>query len=104
MIRLFVIEDHFLIVSGLKNSFRSGKEGIRIIGSATNVRDAVEQLKLINTDIIILDLFIKDDSPIENIRTIIASYPLIPIVILTVETSVAWKKKMFREGAKAYLD
>ncbi|MFH1161055.1 MAG: response regulator [bacterium] len=104
VIKIFVIEDHYLIVSGLKNTFRSNNDGIRVIGSAQNITDAIEQLNETKADIVILDLYLKNDNPIENIQRLIKAQPLIPVVILTVETSAFWQKTMFREGAKAYID
>jgi len=54
-------------------------------------------------DIIVLDLYIKKDNPVDNIQRLRNSFPSIPIVILTMEDSLFWQRKMFREGAKAYL-
>lgn len=104
MIKLFVIEDHQLIVSGIKNIFRSSSDGFKVIDSAQKVSEAIEKINQTEPDIIILDLYLKDDNPIDNIQRLHESYPLLPIVILTVETSFFWQKAMFREGAKAYLN
>lgn len=103
MIKLFIIEDHYLIVAGLKNIFRSLGNGIHVAGHAQNVQETVQQIREIDVDVIVLDLWIKDDDPVDNIRCLIREYPEIPVVILTVENSFFWQITMFQEGAKAYL-
>jgi len=58
MIRLFVIEDHSLIVDGLRNRFRLSRDGIEISGSASSVTETIELAAQIEFDIIFLDLWL----------------------------------------------
>jgi DNA-binding NarL/FixJ family response regulator len=103
MIKLFIIDDHHLISSGLKNEFRSGRDGISVAGCAQNLPEAIQMLKETEADIIVLDLWIKDNDPTDNINLLTSQFPKIPVVILTVEHSCFWQETMFRAGAKAYL-
>ena len=56
MIRLFAIEDHPVIVTGLRNLFRPSRDEIEIIGSANNVDDAILHADAAAFDIFLLDL------------------------------------------------
>ena len=56
MIRLFTIEDHPVIVTGLKNLFRPSRDEIEITGAASNVDEAVLRADPETFDIILLDL------------------------------------------------
>jgi len=104
MIKLFIIEDHHIIVSGLKNIFRCKNDRIKIIGSEQDITLSIEKIHYLLPEIIILDLWIKDSDPRNNIRVLKQEFPYIPIVILTCETSPLWQRIMFSEGAMAYLN
>jgi DNA-binding NarL/FixJ family response regulator len=103
MIRLFIIEDHSLIVEGLRNRFRPSRDGIEIIGSAENVQQTVLKLKISEFDIFILDLWIPGSDPLENVKELNDKFPDKAIIILTYEDSPFWKQQMFDAGVKAYL-
>jgi DNA-binding NarL/FixJ family response regulator len=104
MIRLFGIDDHFLILEGLGRAFSAENDEIELVGSAANVDDALKNIPGILPDIIILDLFIDDSDPVENFRRLHDAFPAIPIVILSLEDSLRWQVKMFKLGVMGYLN
>ena len=103
MIRLFVIEDHPIIVSGLKNLFRPSRDDIEITGSVTDVEDAIAKADADSFDIFLLDLWIPNAHPLLNVRKLKEKFPQKPIVIFTSEDSSSWQRKMFESGVVAYL-
>ena len=104
MIKLFIIDDHFLILEGMYKAFDTATDGIELIGSAQNMEEALEKLAGCNPDIIVLDLFIHDSLPAENFKLLHNRYPSIPIVILTMEDSLRWQIKMFKMGVMGFLN
>ncbi len=103
MIRLFTIEDHPVIITGLRNTFRPSRDGIEITGSASDVDEAVVTAVPETFDIFLLDLWIPGHQPLQNIRKLRQQFPGKPIVIFTSEDSTIWQRKMFEAGAMAYL-
>jgi two-component system invasion response regulator UvrY len=103
MIRLFTIEDHPVIVTGLRNTFRPSRDNIEITGSASNVDEAIASAIPETFDIFLLDLWIPGSQPLQNIRTLRQHFSGKPIVIFTSEDSTIWQRKMFEAGAMAYL-
>ncbi len=103
MIRLFAIDDHPLILDGLRSKFRMSHDSIAVTCTAASVDEAVEREKDDLFDIILLDLFLTDTDPLENIGRLSVRYPGKPVVILTREESYYWKTMTARAGAKAYL-
>lgn len=103
MIRLFTIEDHPVIITGLRNTFRPSRDDIEIVGSAKNVDDAIETAVPDSFDIFLLDLWIPGYQPLHNIRILREKFPEKPIVMFTSEDSSIWQRKMFEAGAMAYL-
>ena len=103
MIRLFTIEDHPVIITGLRNTFRPSRDGIEIIGSAGNVDEAIATADPSLFDVFLLDLWIPGYQPLQNIKKIREHFPGKPIVMFTSEDSTLWQRKMFEAGAMAYL-
>jgi DNA-binding NarL/FixJ family response regulator len=103
MIRLFTIEDHPMIITGLRNTFRPSRDGIEIVGSANNVDEAIAAADPSSFDIFLLDLWIPGYQPLQNIKKIRDRFPGKPVVIFTSEDSTIWQRKMFEAGSMAYL-
>jgi DNA-binding NarL/FixJ family response regulator len=104
MIGLFAIDDHFLIIEGLYKAFNPENDEIGLVGSAFSVEEAITKIPETRTDIIVLDLFIQDTNPVANFRLLSATFPKIPIVILTMEDSLRWQIKMFKMGVMGFLN
>jgi len=103
MIRLFVIEDHPVIVTGLKNLFRPSRDEIEIVGSTSNVDDAITRADPDTFDLFLLDLWLPDTHPLLNVKKLKDHFHGKPIVIFTSEESSSWQRKMFEAGVMAYL-
>lgn len=104
MIRLFIIEDHPIVVSGLKRLFSSpARDGITVSGSSTTVEEVIEKVQADSFDIIILDLWLENKKPLLNYRMLKNQFPDKPVIILTSEESFKWQQRMYKEGAHAYI-
>jgi len=103
VIRLFVIEDHPIIVTGLRNLFRPSRDEIEIYGSASSADETVQTADPEAFDIIMLDLWLQSSLPLENMKKLREKFQHKPIVIFTSEESSIWQRKMIDAGAKAYL-
>jgi DNA-binding NarL/FixJ family response regulator len=103
MIRLFIIEDHPVIIFGLQNIFRSTGDGIEVVDSAASVTEAESKANVGGFDLIILDLWIAKDDPEVNITRLKTKFPGKPIVIYTTEESGFWQRKVFSLGVSGYI-
>jgi len=105
LIRLFVIDNHeTIIVSGFHQLFRPTRDFIEITGSAINVRTALQSDHIGRCDIIILDLWIPDEKPVENVRILKENFPNKPILIYSTEDSSEWIRKMIVAGVKGFVN
>jgi len=103
MIRLFIIEDHPIIICGLRSIFVPGRDDVEITGHAENVKEVERIAKPESFDIFILDLWIKEDDPEENVSFLRTHFPEKPIIIYTTEESGNWQRKMFAAGVPGYI-
>jgi DNA-binding NarL/FixJ family response regulator len=103
MIRIFVIEDHPVIITGIRNLFRPSRDDIEIVGSAMHPDEACAKANPAEFDIFMLDLWIPGAHPLQNVKKLREVFPGKPIVMFTSEESTLWQRKMFEAGAMAYL-
>jgi DNA-binding NarL/FixJ family response regulator len=104
VIRLFVIDNHeTIIVSGFHQLFRPSRDFIEIIGSASSINAALISDVIQSCDIIILDLWIPDEKPLENVRMLKDYFPGKPILIYSTEDSPEWIRKMMIAGVQGYV-
>ena len=103
MIRLFIIEGHPIVVSGFKNIFKPVRDGIEIVGSAVCVKEAESKAKSENFDFFIMELWIRNDKPEENISRLKIRFPSKPIIIFTIEETGYWQRKVFSLGVTGYI-
>ena len=103
IIRLHIIEDHPIIVDGIRQRLRHKQDGITLTGSSDTIEQFLTTAAAETFDIIILDLWLPDRDPFENLKLIRKHYPTKPVVIFTQETNSYWIKVMMQNGASAYL-
>jgi DNA-binding NarL/FixJ family response regulator len=103
MIRLFILDDHYIISKGLKESFRYTNSGIEVTGYSNDLSDALSFLHVNPVDIFLLDLYMPKNNPIINLRIIRNKFPSLKIAIFTVEDSLFWRLRMYHEGAQGFI-
>ncbi len=103
MINVFLIDDHPAILEGLDFMLSDSEEGVRITGSSLNIKEAITLLPSMDVQVILLDLFLGDDDPLENLKLLNMTLPGIPVIIYTAENSVWWIQRMFHAGISAYM-
>ena len=100
-IRVFLADDHLLLVEGLTNLLVAN--GIDVVGTATDGHQAVLQAQALNPDLILMDLRMPVCDGLTATRLIKAQRPEIKVVILTTS---AEDKDLFdavKSGACGYL-
>jgi DNA-binding NarL/FixJ family response regulator len=103
VIRLFVIEDHPVVVAGIKNHFRSKRDNIEVTGNSSSVAQAIATADPGVFDLFILDLWLDHEKPEHGLSLLKQAFPGKPVIIYTSETSVSWQQRMMKAGAMAYI-
>jgi len=101
-IHVFVADDHAVVREGLR-ALISTEPGIEVVGEAADGREAVAGVRLLQPDVILLDLVMPHKSGIEAISEITRENPGARIIVLT---SFADDDKVFpaiKAGALGYL-
>jgi two-component system, NarL family, response regulator NreC len=101
-IRLVLVDDHVVVRSGLR-MLLDGISDIEIIGEGGTAQQAMEVVKVLRPDVVLMDIGLPDSSGIDAARAIKERYPDIAIVALTIHEDEEYFFKMLEAGASGYV-
>jgi len=98
---VFIAEDHQLFRDGLKAMLAS-KEGLEVIGEASDGLEAINSIKKKQPDLLLLDLSMPRLSGISVIKELRRLFPDMRILVLTIHESDQYVIETFEAGANGY--
>ncbi len=101
-IKIFIVDDHQMIIEGLK-SLLQNEENIELVGSSTSAERCLQFLKMSTCDIILMDINLPDTNGIDLCEIITKKYPEIKVIALSTFTQGTYVRKMIENGANGYL-
>ena len=101
-IRILLADDHNVMRGGLRLLLER-QQGFRVVGEASDGRQAVEQAEETKPDIIVLDIAMPNLSGIEAAQRISALLPQTRIIILSMHADESYVLRALKAGAKGYL-
>jgi DNA-binding NarL/FixJ family response regulator len=99
--RVLLADDHALFRDGLRSLLEA--RGIDVIGDACNGREAVDQARLLNPDVVLMDLHMPELDGLAATRLISAQQSDVKVVILTASEEDAHLFEAIKSGAQGYL-
>jgi two-component system response regulator DctR len=101
--RLYLVEDDPL-VSELLQEFLKGIREIKFIGEARDGASAIESIRVLHPDIVILDLRLPETHGLEVLRIIHAELPHCAVIVFTGSVSEHNVHVSMRLGAVAFVE
>ena len=102
MIKLVIVDDHALFREGLASIIRLEPD-IEVSGLAGSVQEAVETVRLLKPDVVLMDFTLPDGTGAEATRMVLDEYPDCKIIFLTMSDDDENLFAAIRSGAKGYL-
>ncbi len=102
MIELVIVDDHPLILDGMKTALKENKE-IMLRGVAESGVKLLEMLKFISCDVIIMDINMPDMDGIEATQQVLKKHPEIKIIAFSQYDDKHFIRRMLKSGARGYL-
>jgi DNA-binding NarL/FixJ family response regulator len=102
MIKIFIIDDHQLIIEGI-HSLLQGEADIEWMGGTKLSDDLMAFLKTAQPDVLLMDINLPKKSGLELCKEIKEKYPAINIIGLSMSDQVSVIEKMLENGASGYL-
>lgn len=101
-IKIIVIDDHPLIIQGLKQLF-SDTDEIKVTASSNDGVGILTLLKKNPVDVVILDIGLKDRNGVEVLREIKEKLPELPVLIFSMYSNDLLIKRCFEYGASGFV-
>ena len=101
-IRILLADDHRILREGLKYILDTQAD-MKVIGEASDGRQAIKEAKRINPDVLIMDIAMPELNGIEAARQILALYPSIKIIILSMHYSTEHIYQALQAGAMGFV-
>lgn len=101
-IRVLVVDDHQLIIDGLK-SLLQDEPDIVFTGGANSMQQAIDFVTNNQVQVVLADINMPEGSGIETTRKLKAMQPDIQVLALTMHEDINMIRKMVEAGASGYI-
>ena len=101
--KILIVEDEPILRQGLEVLGDWGKNGLILIGSVQNGREALELMATELPDIIITDIMMPVMDGIELIKRVKIHYPEVEIIVLSNYSDFQYVRQAMKAGAADYL-
>jgi len=101
-IRILVVDDHPLFRHGLIQLLNSD-DGFSVCGEATSAGEAMEVIRKVKPHLVIADLGLKGTNGIELTKMIVAEFPRVAVLILSMHDESLYAVRSLRAGARGYV-
>jgi DNA-binding NarL/FixJ family response regulator len=101
-IKILIADDHQIVREGIKNMLGE-IEDFTIVGEAENGKDAIEKIKELSPDIVIIDISMPIMTGIEALKIIKDELLQVKTLVLTIHSEVEYIEQMFKSGATGCL-
>lgn len=101
-IKVLLVDDHQIIIDGIKSLLQS-TDSIQVVATANDGSEALDTLKLLTVDVVLMDIDMPRLNGIEATRQINDKYNDVKIIMLTMHNESAMIKNLIEIGAHGYL-
>ncbi|MBI2872830.1 MAG: response regulator transcription factor [Chloroflexi bacterium] len=101
-VKVLVADDHGLLRRGVVEML-SDEEGLEVVGQATNGVEAVEKVRALLPNVVIMDLQMPGMGGLEATSVIRTELPSVQVLVFTVSESEADLFAAIRYGARGYI-
>ncbi len=101
-IRVLLVDDHAMLRAGLRMLIGSNP-GMKVVGEAGDLRQAIEEAKRCTPDVVVLDLSMPGGAGVAGIERLRAAAPEAKILVLTMHDDPAYVRSALAMGASGYV-
>jgi DNA-binding NarL/FixJ family response regulator len=101
-IRILIVDDHALLREGIA-ALVADQRDMKIVAEASNGREAIEQFRLHNPDVTLMDLQLPDMNGTDAMIAVRSEFPGARVIILTTYSGDVQVSRALKAGARAYL-
>jgi DNA-binding NarL/FixJ family response regulator len=102
LIRVLAVDDHPVLRQGIAGLI-AGQLDMRLVGEASNGREAIQQFRALRPDVTLMDLQMPEINGIDAISAIRGEFPEARIIVLTTYAGDVQALRAMKAGARGYL-
>jgi DNA-binding NarL/FixJ family response regulator len=102
-IRIFIIDDHPLVRTGLKQLIE-GEADLSVCGETARMSGSVELIKECMPDLAIIDLSLPDGNGLDLVKCLKTQLPDIPVLVSSMHDEKLFAERALLTGAKGYIN
>ena len=99
---ILLVDDHPLFRKGLRLLLEE-QEDFRIVGEAGDGREAIDRVRTLSPDVVIMDISMPDFNGIDATRQIVSEVPSAKVVALSIHERSQFVEEMLQAGAVGYI-
>lgn len=100
MTTVYLVDDHRLFLSGVRSEIEGSVE---IVGSASDVDDAIEGIRETAPDVVLVDVHMPGGGGLTVIENVVETHPDVKFLALSVSDAAEDVIAMIRAGARGYV-
>lgn len=101
-IKVVLVDDHAIVRDGLK-SMLANQMDIEVVGEAQDGREALEVVRSMQPDVVVMDIAMREFNGIEATRAIVGEHHGVRVVALSMHSESRYISEMLAAGATGYL-
>ena len=101
-ISVVLVDDHQMFRKGLRLLIES-KPDISVVGEAGDGKEAIEEVRRLSPDVVVMDISMPNINGIEATQQILSNSPNTKVVALSIHAGKRFVKDMLRAGAVGYI-
>ena len=101
-IRILLVDDHMVVRIGLRALIDSEPD-LQVAGEAGNGVEAIEQVRALQPDVVVMDIAMPEMDGLEATRRIRSEHPACPVLILTVHAQEKYLFPVLKAGGAGYV-
>ncbi len=99
---VLIVDDHPIVRQGLAQLINQEKD-LEVCGQAGDAHEAMQAIRTLAPDMVIVDLLLKGTSGMELIKDLKVQYPNLPVLTLSMHDEVVYAERALRAGARGYV-
>lgn len=100
--RVLIADDHELVRDGFRHLL-SYEEDLEVVGEASNGREAVQLCRILNPNLILMDVRMPEMDGLEATRAIKAEQPSVSVLVVTTYENPDYLLEAIKAGAAGYV-
>jgi DNA-binding NarL/FixJ family response regulator len=100
--KILLVDDHPMTRAGMAQLINKQPD-LEVCGEAGTPAEALGQIVKSNADLLVTDLTMPGRSGVEFIKDIVAVYPMLPILVVSMHDELIYAERALRAGARGYI-